>query len=161
MNDNRARPWVIVASFLLAVMLTLMPLPTWAELLRPEWVAMTLIYWTMALPRHVGVGVGWTIGLLMDVLRGALLGQNALGFALVAFFASRFHQRVRVFPLWQQAVSVGLFLFPYMLLSLWVRGIVDRSPGTWWYWAPLATSMLLWPAVFLVLRHLRRRANLA
>lgn len=161
MNEGKRRPWIIAVSFVVAMMLAIVPMPDWARPLRPEWVAMTVIYWSMALPRMVSVGVGWFVGLLMDVLKGALLGQHAFGYVIVAYLSARFHQRVRVFPLWQQAVSVGLMLFPYMLLSLWVDGLIDRSPGTWLYWAPLATSVLLWPWVFLFLRQVRRQAKLA
>lgn len=161
MNDLRPRPWVIPASLLLALMLTIVPLPEWGQRLRPEWVVMVLVYWSMALPRRVGVGIGWLLGLLVDVLQGTLLGQNALGCAIAAYLAIRFHQRIRVHPLWQQAVSVALIVFPYMLVNLWVQGIVGRAPGSWWYWAPLFTSALLWPPTFIVLRALRRHARLA
>lgn len=161
MNDLRPKPWVIPGTLVLALMLTIVPLPDWAVRLHPDWAALALIYWVMALPHRVGVGIGWVYGLLLDVLKGALLGQHALGLALVAYLAQHLHQRVRVFPPWQQAISVGLMLLPYMLISLWIRGMVGRAPGTWWYWAPLFTSMLVWPLVFVVLRGLRRRARLS
>lgn len=161
MDDLRPRPWVIPGTLVLALMLTIVPLPAWAMPLRPEWAAIVLIYWVMALPHRVGVGVGWVYGLLLDVLKGALLGQHALGLALVAYLVQHLHQRVRVFPLWQQAISIGLILFPYLLIGLWIRGIIGRPPGTWWYWAPLFTSILVWPLAFVFLRHLRRRARLS
>ena len=104
--------WVIWASFIVALTLTMLPLPHWAELFRPEWVALALIYWCMALPERVGVGVGWSMGILLDVVKGTLLGQNALALTLIAYLTLRLHQRVRVFPLWQQA------LFVFILVAL-------------------------------------------
>jgi rod shape-determining protein MreD len=71
------------------------------------------------------------------------------------------HQRVRVFPLWQQAITVGLLLALYMLPVLWVRGITGQSPGTWLFWAPLVSSVILWPWLFVLLRDVRRRWCLA
>ena len=160
-DEFEQKGWIIPLTFIVALMLTILPLPDWATPFRPEWVAMTLIYWTMALPLRVGVGVGWVMGLLLDVLKGALLGQHALGLALVAYFTLRIHQRIRVFPLWQQAVSVGALLAIHMLLVLWVYGITGAAPGTWLYWAPLVTSIVLWPWVFMILRDLRRRCCLS
>ena len=55
-----------------ALMLTLVPLPLWAEVLRPEWVTLVLIYWCIALPQRIGVFTGWLAGLMLDVARGAL-----------------------------------------------------------------------------------------
>ena len=68
----------IALSFFVALILTIIPLPDWMASFRPEWVALTLIYWSMALPQRVGVGIGWGLGLALDVLKGALLGQHAL-----------------------------------------------------------------------------------
>jgi rod shape-determining protein MreD len=42
------------------------------------------------------------------------------------------------------------------LLVLWVKGVIGQPPGSWLYWLPSITSMLLWPWVFLILRDLRR-----
>jgi rod shape-determining protein MreD len=161
MNDARARPIVIPVTMVIALILETVPLPDWASVARPEFAAMTLIYWNMALPRRVGVGMGWLYGLFVDVLTGSLLGQHALGFTVVAYLSIRLHQRVRVFPLWQQAVSIALILFPYLLLTLWVDGMTGRDPDSMSYWVPLISSAILWPALFLALRGLRRSARLS
>ena len=156
-----SRPWqgsgVILASFIVAMMLTLHPLPDWAEYLRPAWVAMVLIYWCMALPERVGVGVGWMTGLLLDVLRGGLLGQHALSFAIIAYITLQLYQRLRVFPLWQQAFSVFVLVLLHLMLQLWIKGISGQPTGAWDWLLPAFGSTLLWPAVFLLLRGLRRR----
>ncbi|HUM92196.1 MAG TPA: rod shape-determining protein MreD, partial [Candidatus Competibacter sp.] len=68
--------WIIVLSFLIAFLLGGVPLPDSLERFRPDWVAMVLIYWNMALPHRVGIGIGWLVGLLMDVGRGGLLGPD-------------------------------------------------------------------------------------
>jgi rod shape-determining protein MreD len=148
--------WIIAFTFIVALMLTMLPLPDWAALYRPEWVAMVLIYWCLALPDRVGVGIGWSAGLLLDVVKGALLGQHALALALVAYLTLHLHQRVRVFPLWQQSLFVLLMVALNQLLVLWVKGIIGLQPDSWLYWLPSLTSMLLWPWVFLILRDLRR-----
>ena len=152
---------VIVASFIVAMMLTAMPLPDWAINWRPAWVAMVLVYWCMALPHRIGIGIGWTMGILLDVLQGTLFGQNAIGLAILAYFTLKSHQRMRMFPLTQQALLVCLFVLVYQLLSLWVRGIMGVPPKSWTYWMPAITSMLLWPWLFIILRDIRRRYHVS
>ena len=108
--------WVITLSFLVAFLLAGIPLPGGLGHFRPDWVAMVLIYWCMALPRRVGIGVGWLVGLLLDVGRGGLLGQHALALAVVAYLILQTYRRVRVASPWQQAISVLVFLLIEQIL---------------------------------------------
>ncbi|QKT02875.1 rod shape-determining protein MreD [Ectothiorhodospiraceae bacterium 2226] len=152
---------VIGASFAVALALTVLPLPGWTSAARPEWVALVLIYWCMAVPSRVGVGVGWGVGLLLDVMRGAVLGQHALSLAIVAYLTLKLHQRVRVYPLWQQALSILVLIALHQMILLWIRGITGQAPAGWDYWTPSLTSMLLWPWLFLILRDVRRRFQIS
>jgi len=148
---------VIVLSFIVAFMLTAMPLPDWAISWRPAWVAMVLVYWCMALPDRVGIAIAWMLGLLLDVQQGTVLGQNALGLALVAYITLKSYQRVRVFPLPQQALVVCGYLLLLQFISLWIRGMMGVPPEHWTFWMPAFSSMLLWPWLFVILRDLRRK----
>jgi rod shape-determining protein MreD len=149
--------WIIVASFIAAFMLTAMPLPDWAISWRPAWVAMVLLYWCMALPDRVGIGIAWMLGLLLDVQQGTVLGQNALGLALLAWVTLKSYQRVRVFPLPQQALVVCGYLLFLQFINLWIRGMMGVPPEHWTFWMSAFTSMLLWPWLFIILRDLRRK----
>jgi rod shape-determining protein MreD len=148
--------WIIAFTFIAALMLTILPLPDWARYYRPEWAALALLYWCMALPERIGVGIGWIIGILLDVMKGALLGQHALGLAVIAYLTINLHQRIRVFPLWQQSLTIMMLLLLYQLLILWFNGIIGLPAKGWEYWMPSLTGMLLWPWVFILLRSLRR-----
>ena len=159
-KESRGR-WVIGLSLLFAFILTAIPLPVWASYWRPAWLLIVLIYWCMALPNRVGVGTSWATGVLLDVQQGDLLGQNALGFALVAFIVNRTHLRLRIFTLVQQAVLMLFFTLFYLFISWWIYGIIGVSPRSWEYWMPSITSMLLWPWLFIVLRDVRRKYRLS
>lgn len=148
--------WLITLTFVLALALSIIPLPVILELLRPEWMALVLIYWCMAVPSRVGVTIGWLVGLLQDVSRDALLGQYALAFAVVAFLTLHLHQRLRIFPIWQQAVSVGALIMLECLVVLWIKGLTGQSPGFWKMMLPAFTSVLFWPLIYLLLRYVRR-----
>ena len=147
---------IIVMSFVFALIAHMILLPEWAQNLRPDWITMVLIYWCIALPERVGVGVGWLVGLMLDVAGGALLGQNALILAIVAYLAIRLHQRIRLFPIWQQSVSILLLILLHLMLALWIKGAFSQSTDTWAYWLPALTSMIMWPVVFTGMRWLRR-----
>ena len=156
MSTSSSKFLTIAITFVAAILLMLFPLPDWARPFRPEWVPLALIYWSMALPKKVGVGIAWILGLCVDVIQGALLGQHALGFAITAYIVIRFHARIRNYPLHQQAMFIGMILLPYMSISLWILGILGEDPKSWLYWAPVLTSVILWPWVYLVLRAVRK-----
>ncbi|MFA7386454.1 MAG: rod shape-determining protein MreD, partial [Thiohalobacteraceae bacterium] len=139
-----------------ALLLTSVPLPDDLRILRPDWVLLVLIYWSMALPHRAGVGTAWLLGLVVDVLTGTLLGQHALAYSLVIFLTLKLHQRLRLYPLWQQALSVLVLLSLGQLLLLWINGMIGRPIQSWLYWLPSLVGALLWPFLFIILRSLRR-----
>ena len=147
---------IILLSFIVAFALTIIPLPGNMEALRPEFVTLTLIYWCMALPNRIGLGKAWIAGLFLDVFRVTLLGQHALALTLVAFFILQLHQRIRVFPLWQQAISIGILILIQVALVLWIKGIMGEHTEIWKALIPVLTTSLFWPPIFLLMRYLRR-----
>ncbi len=149
--------WAITISIIAALALTTFPIPGWAAPWRPAWVALVLIYWCMAVPGRVGVGIGWVLGLVLDIHSGTLLGQHALGLSVVAYTTNKLHQRVRVLPLHQQGLSVFGLIVIYNALTLWINGVQGRPVDLMAYWASPLTSMVLWPWIFIILRDVRRR----
>ncbi|MDZ7662033.1 rod shape-determining protein MreD [Thiohalophilus sp.] len=152
---------VILLSFIVALALTIVPLPDMLELIRPEWMIMVLVYWVMALPQRVGVGIAWILGLLLDVMRDALLGQYAITLALIAFIVIHLHQRLRVFPIWQQALAVSLLVILQYILVFWIKGLTGELPSFWKMLLPAVSTLIFWTPVYLVLRQIRRRYQLS
>lgn len=154
---------VIVASFFVAMILSVITLPSSVPsvvgYLRPEWVVLVLIYWIIALPHRVGLVVAWLIGLMLDVLLGDLLGQHGIGFVIVAYIAQSLYQRLRMFSIWQQSLIVFVIVGLYQLINFWIESVVGQAEWSLWYLLPSVVSALVWPWVFLVLRYLRRVFN--
>lgn len=149
--------FVIPMTFLVAFILTLLPMPEWTVWVRPVWVLMVVIYWVMMAPHQVNVGSAWLAGIFLDVLNGTLLGEHALAMTLVAYITVRMSSRLRMFPLLQQGLIVLLLVFLYQFMLFCVQGFLDQLPSTWLFWAPPVTSMLLWPWVSSIIKDWRRR----
>jgi rod shape-determining protein MreD len=146
---------VIVLSFTVAMMLAIMPLPEGLRAARPDWVGLTLIFWCLTLPYRVSVGTAFIVGLLLDTLTGTLLGEHALALSLVAFVCVRLHQRIRLYPRWQQALTVLVLLMLHQLITLWVDRTIGRPALPLSYWLASLVGMLLWPLVYRILGALR------
>lgn len=152
---------IVTLTFVIAMLLSIVPLAEWGRVFRPEWVALVVIYWCIAMPDKVNIGTAWIAGLCLDVLTGTLLGQHALAFAMIAFISVKLHKQIRVYPMWQQALSVCFLIAFGQLLMLWIDGITGESTTSWAYWASSLTSAILWPLVFVVLRGLCRSFRIA
>ncbi|MCX4192861.1 rod shape-determining protein MreD [Methylophaga sp. OBS1] len=144
--------FVIAITLVIAMLLMLVPLPDLARYFRPEWVVMTLIYWAMALPHRVSIGVGWLTGLLMDAMMGTTLGIMAFSYALAVYLIARFHLQLRQYPLWQQALTI----FSVVLLVHLVAILAAGPDMSWIIWMPVITSTLMWPVMYALLRKIRR-----
>lgn len=160
-SPEKRRRVSLISTFSVALILTLMPFPVWAEPFRPDWVGLVLIYWCLAIPERVSVGTGWLLGFLQDVLYGSLLGSNAIGKTIIAYLAVRLHLQLRMFPRWQQAAAVFGLLIANQLLVLWIHGAIGQAPETFSYWTPSLVGALLWPWLFIILRDLRRRGGIS
>ncbi|MCW8887336.1 MAG: rod shape-determining protein MreD [Motiliproteus sp.] len=151
------RTWVIWLTFLLALMLSTLPMPESLEWGRPQWVALTLIYWVVALPHRVGPWSAWILGLLLDILLGSLLGVHALSLALIAFLVQHLHRRIRMYPLWQQSLLVLLLVGIHQMMQHWAQTVTGSGVSdSLVFLIPSLVSCLLWPWMFVVLRGVRR-----
>ena len=149
--------WVIILSFFLAYLLAIVPFPEWAMNYRPEWVPMVLIYWVMALPYRVGIGSAWCAGLILDILKGSVLGLNAIGLVIVAYVTSSIHLRFRMFSSIQQSGLVLVLLGINLFLSHWLEVIAGYTTASdMMFIMGALTSAVLWPALFQLLRQIRR-----
>lgn len=147
---------IILLSFITAFILSMIPLPQLLQSVRPEFILVVLIYWCIALPARVGVGIGWLTGLFFDVSSDAILGQHALTFALIAYLAIKLHQRIRVFPIWQQALTILVLMMLQGTIVLWIKGMLGDAPAASTFILPAISTALFWPIGYLLLRQIRR-----
>ena len=147
----------IYLSLLVALLLTVMPMPQQVKLFRPDWALLVVLYWTMTLPGRVNILTAFVLGFLTDVLVGTVLGVNALAFSVVTFIVAVNHLKIRNFSVIQQALLLGLFLALYHLLLFWLSHFLTGVYFLPAYLWPVLTGMLVWPWLFWLLRRYRRR----
>ena len=158
MNPRPANAlWVIPASFFVAYLLALVPLPQTFALARPDWVGLFLIFWVLVLPERVGIFVGFCVGLLQDVLMGTFLGTFALAYSTLAYLVLLLHQRLRMYPLLQQALVIFLVIATSQVLVQWCKDLFTTGITGEMHLVPSVVSALLWPWIFVMMRALQIR----
>jgi rod shape-determining protein MreD len=156
---GRAGRLPVILTIIVSLMLMVVPLPDWATPFRPDWVALTLIYWAMMLPRTWSVGTAWLIGIVLDVAQGTILGQHALALCFIVFITVRFHLLMRVFPMQQLTVTVFAILALYQFVLFWINGVAGVAAPPVNYWGPVISGTLFWPVVSLLLSGVRLRVQ--
>ncbi|HYE34856.1 rod shape-determining protein MreD [Methylocaldum sp.] len=151
---------VVPLSLVFAMILRILPLPHEWFNFNPDWTALFLIYWTMAIPDRVGVGTAWFTGLFVDTLTGRMLGQHALAYSIIAYVSLRLYRRLRLYPLPQQSLWILIFLLISQFLVLWTQNVKNMNVLNWVYWLPSFTGALAWPAVLITLRRIRRHFSI-
>ncbi len=149
--------WVLpISSFILALALAVVPLPGAVAAFRPDWVPLIMIYWALVTPERFGLLTALWLGLALDTLSGALLGQHAIAMLVVVYLSLRFHLRIRVFPIWQMTMTVFAMLAIYEFVLFWVDGVAGRTVPYIERWAPVLTGALLWPLILGTLDRVRQ-----
>lgn len=148
-------PLFIWCSLVVALGLNLLPVgPTpWL----PDFVALGLVFWNVHQPRRVGIGAAFVFGLLMDVHDGALFGEHALAYTLLAYGAITLHRRVQWFPVGAQSLHVLALLLVAQCVSLAVRLWVGGGFPGWDYFFGSAIGAAVWPLVTWILLAPQRR----
>ena len=123
----------------------------------PVVLAICLVFWSVHEPRRVGMLAAFCFGLLMDVHGAARLGEHALSYTLLSFFAILLHRRLAWFSPWSQALHVlPLFFFSEFIVLL-LRGWLDGTWPGWWWALNCVVAALLWPIAGWILQAPQRR----
>lgn len=146
----------IFFSLVIALLLNLLPLQGIFLILRPDFVALTILYWSINQPQHFGMSIAFIMGLLIDVSNISILGQHAMAYCIIAYIAVTIHRRLRIFNPFQQAPQIILILL-FMQSVILLTGLLSGAdfPG-WFFFLASATGMLAWPVLSLFLGMLRK-----
>lgn len=151
-----ANPVFIWGSLLLALMANMLPLGRIAWM--PDILALVLVFWSVHQPLRVGIGAAFVFGLSMDVHQAALLGQHALAYTTLSFFAITIHRRLLWFTVPSQAVQVLPLFAAAHAIQLAIRMLAGGVFPGWTVLLPPVVECALWPVVSVILLAPQRRA---
>lgn len=151
-----ASPLFIWTSLIAALMLNMLPIGRTPWI--PDFLAIVLVFWAVHQPLRVGIGAAFIFGLAMDVHQSSLLGQHALAYTALSFFAITIHRRLLWFTVPSQAVQVFPLFAAAHAIALVIRMVAGGGfPGWDFVLAPFFEA-ILWPVASIVLLAPQRRA---
>ncbi|MGB0637366.1 MAG: rod shape-determining protein MreD [Gammaproteobacteria bacterium] len=137
----------IITSFIIAFILVAIPLPSALGDISIPWVAVVLAYWCANSPEQMSVISAWLVGFVLDISMGAVLGQHALGFALIAYLILVYQHRFKFAPPVQQVLFITLVILLYRTLVWQIYyslGSVSYSTTYIWsaFFAPIVWVLI-------------------
>jgi len=151
-----ANPVFIWGSLLLALLANMVPLGRVAW--TPDLLALVLVFWSVHQPLRVGIGAAFIFGLAMDVHQAALLGQHALAYTALSFFAITIHRRLLWFSVPSQAIQVLPLFAAAHAIELAIRMLAGGVYPGWTVLLPPLLECILWPVISVLLLAPQRRA---
>ena len=148
-------PFFMWTSLVAALLVNMVPIgrAVWM----PDLLALVIVFWGVHQPARVGIGAAFVFGLCMDVHQSSMLGQHALSYTTLGFFAITIHRRL----LWYPVLSQALQVLPLFALSQLIE-VVTRliGGGVFPGWSVLASPAIeaaLWPLATALLLAPQRR----
>ncbi len=151
-----ANPVFIWGSLLVALVVNMLPLGRTPWM--PDILALVLVFWSVHQPLRVGIGAAFMFGLAVDVHQASLLGQHALAYTALSYFAITIHRRLLWFTVPSQAVQVLPLFAAAHAIELAIRLLAGGAFPGWTVLLAPAIEGLLWPVVSVVLLAPQRRA---
>lgn len=139
--------FLICASFLVALLLSVYPLPMEWRWWRPEFVLMVAIYWVVVMPFNISLATLCGLGLFQDLLESTPFGQHSLGIIVVAYLCLFSYQRLRNFNLAKQMLAMFAMISIAQLTDNWVQGMAGRQLAGMSFIYAAISSALVWPLV--------------
>lgn len=150
----------ILAIFVIAFVLEIMPWPVGFQGLRPNWVVLVLIYWALALPDKMSVGTAFLAGIVWDLILGSILGIHALVLSIAIYFIAKYHLILRNLSLWLQSLLVMAYIVLIRFSIFIIEYALHSAAFNPQEILGALISGILWPWIFLLMRNIRRQLSL-
>ncbi|MDE0308476.1 MAG: rod shape-determining protein MreD [Acidiferrobacterales bacterium] len=145
----------VVLSFAAALVLSVVALPESILGLRPDFVALVLIYWCLHYPSRVGLLIAFSVGLLADAMFFGILGQHAIAKLAIAYVMLRFFSDSELKDhAFQQSIVVLLLLILNVIILTVTDRVVHGQFGSHMIWLTPPIGAIMW-YLFAKIRQMR------
>jgi rod shape-determining protein MreD len=152
------RPYLFLTkTTLFALIISSVPASQILLEISPLWMLLFFIYWLINFPAKGRFFLALVLGVLIDILHGDILGQNALALILSSAFIVNVKQSFYVSNLSTQQVYVFSAASIYLSLILLVHILTQGFNFSYYLLIAPLTSALFWPVIKLALSKCRHQ----
>jgi len=134
----------ILGTLFLAVLLEQMPWTGWGLALRPDFVLVGVLFWSLHQPARIGFTTAFLLGLLADFQDGVVFGQHAIGYVVGVYLLLFLRLRLLQFDPLRQAAQLFPILLTVQLTVLLVGWLAVNPPADLAVLLPVISGTVLW-----------------
>lgn len=150
----------IILTFLVSIVLEIVPWPVSLHNFKPAWLVLVLTYWILLMPSKINIGTAFLMGVIWDLVLGSTLGIHALVLSFYAYILAINSHILRNLSLWMQGIFI-IFAVIFIRIGIFIVELFLHSAELNWHETFGAISSgVLWPWIFLLLRKIAHKANL-
>ncbi len=138
-----------------ALIIGAISLPLVIELSSPLWMLVCFVYWVIYTDGKWIYLSALILGLLMDILHGGILGQNALSLVISSAFIINVKKSFFVSNLTTQQVYIFLGSLIYLITFLLIHILVQGFDFSWLILISPFSSAIIWPVIRFLLAKLK------
>lgn len=142
----------ILGTLTLAVLLEQLPWSGLTLALRPDFVLVGVLFWTLHQPARIGFGAAFFLGLLADFQDGAVFGQHAIAYVAGVYLVLFLRMRLLQFDPLRQAAQLFPILLTVQLAVLLIGWLAVNPPASLAMLLPVLSSTVLWGLIALFVR---------
>lgn len=147
---------MVYGSLFLALILNLIAPPPVLQHFYPNILLLTVMFWTVKIPRMVNIGHGFMAGLMLDLLVGSTLGIKAFAFSLMVFMLTSAFSKLETYSLLQQSVSIAIISFVGQIVIFWLEHLFGLAFIDYHTILSCVSDMIFWPVLWVSLGFLMR-----
>jgi rod shape-determining protein MreD len=154
--NNITHLFLLVKISIIAFIIGAISLPSFLELVSPFWLLSFFIYWLIYSNAKNVFTYAFILGILLDVLQGGVLGQNALSLVLSSTFILNVKKSFFVSNITTQQVYIFVSSAIYLITFLLIHSLTQDLDIKWLILLTPFTSALLWPLIRLLLAKIKQ-----
>ena len=148
--------FLLVKISIIAFITGAISLPSFLELASPFWLLPFFSYWVIYSNGKNIFASAFILGILLDIIEGGTLGQNAVALVLSSAFILNVKKSFFVSNLTTQQVYIFLGSIIYLIIFLLVQQLTQGLNFEWLILLSPFTSAILWPLIRYVLAKLKQ-----
>ena len=152
---NQNRMLLLSKISIIALIIGAISLPLVIELSSPLWMLVCFVYWVIYTDGKWIYRSALILGLLMDVLQGGILGQNALALVISTAFILYVKKSFFVSNITTQQVYIFLGSLIYLITFLLTHILVQGFDFSWLILISPLSSAIMWPVIRFILSKLK------
>ncbi len=153
--NNTTHFFLLVKISIIAFITGAISLPSFLELASPFWLLLFFSYWVIYSNGKNIFAAAFILGILLDIIEGGTLGQNAVALVLSSAFILNVKKSFFVSNITTQQVYIFISTLIYLITFLLIHSLVHGFNIKWLILLSPITSAILWPLIRILLAKLK------